>query len=188
MNNLSEQDYCQWAQEQAQRLAAGQTHRLDTTRLAQELRKLAQETEHQLQTRFGILLVDLLVWQYNYDFRSYPQKCRIETQRDDIQHLLYDNPGLKSRAPELFSAAYPDAIYEAALRTQHWFTEFHTDLWTMDDVLDEQFWPELWPESAREDGFNHLRKQPWFQQEILRAIDEWGYLPPETKPKYKKAI
>ncbi|UYM18671.1 hypothetical protein [Endozoicomonas euniceicola] len=43
---------------------------------------------------------------------------------------------------------------------------------TVDDVLDNQFWPELWPIHARQDGLDDLRKQPWFVQEIRRAIDK----------------
>ncbi len=56
---------------------------------------------------------------------------------------------------------------------------FHVGLWTLNEVMDNQFWPEQWPNAAKLDDMDNLRKQPWFVQEILRAMDEWGVeLPP----------
>ena len=38
---------------------------------------------------------------------------------------------------------------------------------------------EQWPNAAELDDMDNLGKQPWFVQEILRAMDEWGVeLPP----------
>ena len=186
MENLYETDFYRWAQQQTELLKAHRLGDLDRQYLAQELRLLAQEYEKELQKRFSVLLTDLLVWQFEYDFRSYPQKCRIRTQRDNIKALLSEHPSLGNIIPRVFSTAYEEAVYEAAIRTSHWFTDFHTGLWTVEDVLDEDFWPERWPEHAKEDDLDNLRKQPWFQQEILRALDERGLLTPP--PPTKKAL
>ena len=163
-------DFYRWTQQQVDLLKT-RPEAVDQHRLAHELRQLAQEAEHELQKRFAVLLTDLLVWQYEYDFRSYPQKCRIESQRSHIRDFLNKHPSITSIIPQLFSTAYDEAVYETALRTHYWFTDFHVGQWTVDDVLDNQFWPELWPIHAKQDGLNDLRKQPWFVQEIRRAID-----------------
>ena len=147
---------------------------------------MAQACEQELQKRFAVLLTDLLVWQYEYDFRSYPQKCRIECQRNNIRDFLEEHPSMQECVPRLFSAAYKEAVYEAAIRSNHWFDEFHAGLWTVDDVMNESFWPERWPVHAPADDLGNLRKQPWFQQEILRALDERSQMP-EPAP-LKKAL
>ena len=178
---LYESDYCLWIEQQLALLKERRFDQVDTDRLAHDLKALALEEEHQLQRRFQALLSDLLIWQYHYDFRSYPQKCRIETQRDHIRDMLEDMPGLVHCQQALFDAAYQEAVYEAAIRNYVWLPDnFHVGLWTLNEVMDNQFWPEQWPNAAKLDDMDNLRKQPWFVQEILRAMDEWGVeLPPK---------
>ena len=136
MDSLYHTDFYRWTQQQVDFLK----HRPDAVEketLAHELRQLAQAYEHRLQKLLAVLLTDLLVWQYEYDFRSYPQKCRIELQRDRIRDFLKQHPSLASAVPELFSAAYEEAVYEAAVRTDYPDTDFHTGQWTVDDVLSD---------------------------------------------------
>ncbi|MGI9282051.1 MAG: DUF29 domain-containing protein [Endozoicomonas sp.] len=185
MDNLYHTDYYRWATRQTELLKAGHLNSIDKDLLAAELRKLAQGYEQELQKRFAVLLTDLLVWQYEYDFRSYPQKCRIDTHRENIKKLLNEEPSLKNCIPKLFTAAYEEAVYEAAIRTAYWFTDFHTGLWSVEDVLNNNFWPELWPENAAQES-GGLRQQPWFRQEIQRALAEREELP--SSPPLKKAL
>ncbi|WP_252177165.1 DUF29 domain-containing protein [Endozoicomonas sp. 4G] len=144
---LYESDYCLWIEQQLALLKERRFDQIDAHWLAHNLKALATEEEHQLQRRFQALLSDLLIWQYHYDFRSYPQKCRVETQRDHIRDMLEYMPGLVHRQQALFDAAYKDAVYEAAIG----YAVLDTDMskkdfpencpWIFDQIMQEDWLP-----------------------------------------------
>ena len=57
-----------------------------------------------------------------------------------------DNPSLKSKVSEALEDAYGDAILAAARETGVTRSAFPTTcLWTFEQIMDEEFWPEASP-------------------------------------------
>ena len=62
--NLYEQDYLGWLEQQKQVLSTRNWEKLDSEHLFEELEGMSRSEHRQLQNRLIVLLVHLLKWQY----------------------------------------------------------------------------------------------------------------------------
>ena len=79
---------------------------LDWLNIAEEIESVGGNTRRELRNRLIRLLQHLLKWHYQPELRSRSWRATIRTQRQQIEDLLAENPSLRARLPELFSAAY----------------------------------------------------------------------------------
>ncbi len=70
---------------------------------------MGKQQRQELRDRLSILLAHLLKWEYQPQHRSRSWLATIRVQCRDIQHLLQDNPRLKSYFQEELSAAYENS-------------------------------------------------------------------------------
>ena len=68
-NALYEQDFYAWANEQAALLRAGRLSAADIEHIAEEIESMGKTEKRELVSRFAVLLLHLLKWQYQPSLR-----------------------------------------------------------------------------------------------------------------------
>lgn len=140
--SLHDQDFFAWTQQQAQFIKDKALDKLDLTYLFEEIESMGNQNKTELKNRLTVLLMHLLKWKYQPEFKGNSWFLTIANQRIDIKDLILDNPSLKHYLPDLFNAAYSRSILKASLETginKHVFPE-QPD-WTIEQVLDDEFFP-----------------------------------------------
>ena len=144
MSNLYDTDFYQWTQQQAAALAAGKAQDLDWTHLAEEIESLGRSERKELRSYLEGLLLHLLKWAYQPDYRGRSWRDSIEEDRERVPECIAESPSLRPLIPELLIQAYRPARRKAARQTRLNLQTFpETCPWTAEQVLDEDFWPEL---------------------------------------------
>ncbi|PZD73585.1 hypothetical protein C1752_02066 [Acaryochloris thomasi RCC1774] len=149
---LYEQDFVTWAETTAQLLQQRKFSNIELESLIEEIQDLARRDRRQLQSRLSELLLHLLKWQYQPEFRSYPQTENswnenswarsIDKQRDGIRDLLKDSPSLKALISESLDECYTRARKGAARETRKSIEVFPTLCpYQESQILDDNFWP-----------------------------------------------
>jgi hypothetical protein len=138
-----ERDFDAWAQQQAEALRAKRWEHLDVEHLAEEVEELRKTERRGVHSQLRLILSHLLKWRYQPDKRSESWRGTIANGRVLVQEALEDVPSLARELPTLYTSAYPRAWRDAAKETglpQATFPEACP--WTVEQVLDEDFWPE----------------------------------------------
>jgi hypothetical protein len=138
-------DFYAWTQHQAALLRAEKFQDLDITNIAEELESLGARDHRELRRRLQRLVTHLLKWQYQPARRQTGHSwwSTIRTQRQEIAELLEQSPSLRQTVPEALSARYALAREHASAQTRLPLGTFPaTCPWTVEQILDETFWPE----------------------------------------------
>jgi predicted DNA-binding ribbon-helix-helix protein len=110
-------DFYSWLMEQAAHLRARRWQALDCENLAEEIESLGREQFNKLESALRVLMMHMLKWDHQPEFRSRSWVLSIEAQRDELENVLADNPGLKPLIAEATARAYRSARIEAAKET-----------------------------------------------------------------------
>jgi hypothetical protein len=143
-----EQDFYAWTREQAAFLEARQFEGLDIANLVEEVTSLGISQKHALGSHLKNLIMHLLKWQYQPSGRQIGHSWRssIVNARDEIAALLDDSPSLRREVPSLLTRRYPSARLLAQNETGLPLGTFPaTCPWTLEQLLDLDFWPESTP-------------------------------------------
>ena len=136
-------DFYAWTQAQAAALRAKDVAALDLEHLAEEIDALGNEQRHAVRSHLRVLLWHLLKWAYQPDRRTPSWRTSIRNARAEITDRLDDYPSLQPHVPALLTAAYRPARGLAADETSLPLATFpEACLWTLAQVLHEDFWPE----------------------------------------------
>lgn len=140
-----DQDFYGWTQEQAALLRAGQLTELDVEHLIEEIESMGRSERRQLTSRFELLLMHLLKWQYQPDRREIDGKSWLKTMREQrrkIPKLIRDNPSLQPLLEACIQDAYEDARFAASDETGLLISVFpETCPYTLERILDLEFLP-----------------------------------------------
>jgi hypothetical protein len=112
-----EDDFYQWANEQAERLRRGEWSRLDALNLAEEIEDLGREIYNKLESAFRIILLHLLKWDHQPERRTRSWTVSVKVQRLEVERLLDRHHGLHPRVAEAIGDAYRLARIEASGET-----------------------------------------------------------------------
>lgn len=93
--SLYEQDFYAWTLQQAEVLRSGQWDLIDLENVVEEIESLGRWVRQELRNRLGVLLVHLLKWHYQPDAHSKSWFYTVREQRQELNHLLKENPSLK---------------------------------------------------------------------------------------------
>ena len=139
-----EEDFYAWTQYQAAQLRQVICAELDTLNLAEEIESLGKRDWKELRSRLNVLVMHLLKYQYQPNQRSGSWSSTIRTQRDEINTLLEQSPSLRRQVPVMLAERYETPRRNAADETALPVTTFPAVCpWTVAQILDEDFWPEM---------------------------------------------
>jgi hypothetical protein len=141
---LYEQDFYDWTQKTAALIRARTWDALDGEALAEEMESLGRSEKRELEHRLEVLVMHLLKWRYQPDYRtqSHSWYDTIREQRSQLARLLRDNPSLRPQVSTFLIESYPEARQRAIGETRLDTGLFPQDCpWTPEDVLDPGFWP-----------------------------------------------
>jgi hypothetical protein len=140
-------DYYAWINAQAALLREVKPEWLDWRNLAEEVDDLGRSEQRTLESHLEQLLIHLLKWRYQPRKRGGSWETSILNSRDHIEQLLGDSPSLKTRLDEALEHAYRRARREAGrqmkMDRRQWEAKLPAECeWTLEQVLDPDFWPE----------------------------------------------
>jgi len=142
---LYEQDFFAWSQTTAALIRTGKWNDLDREALAEEVESLGRSEKRELEHRLEVLVMHLLKWRYQPDYReqSHSWYDTIREQRSQLARLLRDNPSLRPQVPAFLTESYPEARRRAIGETRLHTGRFPPSCpWTPEQVLDAECWPE----------------------------------------------
>src|SRR6266850_647000 len=95
-----ERDFYSWLMEQARHVRDGRWDALDRENLAEEIESLGREQFNKLESALRVLMMHMLKWDHQPARRSRSWSLSIKAQRLELDDVLADNPGLRSRIDE----------------------------------------------------------------------------------------
>ena len=135
-------DFFAWSRQQAELLRAGKLALAAIEHIAEELDSMGRTEKRELIGRLSVLLLHLLKWRHQPDKRGPSWEASIRVQRNRLADHLDDNPSLKPLLPQALASAYRDAALEAVAETGLAGATFPRMCpWTVEQVLDGEFWP-----------------------------------------------
>ena len=137
-----DRDFYTWTFEQARLVREGRWDHVDRENVAEEIESLGREQFAKLRSAIRVLLLHMLKWDHQPEWRSRSWTLSIDAQRIEIEDVLEGNPGLKPRIGEAIERAYRKARVEAALETgldRRQFPEHCPYSW--DDITGREFAP-----------------------------------------------
>jgi hypothetical protein len=136
-------DFYAWTQAQAAALRTKDWPAMDLDHLAEEIHSLGIADEHAITRHLQRLLLHLLKWRYQPTHRTPSWRRSIRQARDAIADRIERSPSLRDYPARRMPLAYRRARRDAAEETGLPPATFpETCPWGLDQVLDEDFWPE----------------------------------------------
>ncbi|WNZ25224.1 DUF29 domain-containing protein [Leptolyngbya sp. NK1-12] len=141
--SLYETDYLQWIEITVEKLRQQDYAAIDWDNLIEEIADMGRSERKSLKSNVTIVLLHLLKWQYQPQFRSGSWKGSIVEHRQWIRDDLASSPSLKPYLHEIFSQCYIDATEQASAETGLPIASFPSESpYTLAQVLDAAFFPE----------------------------------------------
>ena len=143
-----ETDFAAWAQHQALMVELGQWEELDQDHLREELEALSRSEHSELESRLEVLITHLLKWQFDTASQNPRRLWRatIREQRHRLTRLLQRSPSLQPTLPAVLHQNYPHARLIALDETGLPDNTLPAPCpWTIQQVLDDHFLPEVMP-------------------------------------------
>jgi len=146
MSDLYDTDIALWAERQAgllRRRAAGELVNeadIDWLDVAEEIEDVGKSERREIESRLAIICAHLLKWQFQPGNRSNSWRGSIAEARVQIARVIRKSPSLKPYPAAELAEAYDDGRQVAEAETG--LTMPGECPWTIDQVLDRDFWPE----------------------------------------------
>jgi hypothetical protein len=145
-DNLYDQDFYAWTQQQGALLRSGKVQDLDLANLAEEIESLGRSERKELRSFLEGLVLHLLQWRYQPTYQGRSWRDSIDENRACIPEVLQETPSLRPQLPVLLQECYPRARRKAARQTRLPSETFPQACpWTLEQILDADFWPEERP-------------------------------------------
>lgn len=139
---LYETDYYQWLMETSYLLEEGKFSELDIPHLIDEIEAMGKSQKRAIESYLKVLLLHLLKWKYQADFRTGSWKGSIYNARKAIQKRLQESPSLKTYPAAVLEECYEIARYNAHLETGLSLDNFPEDSpFSLEQILEDNFLP-----------------------------------------------
>lgn len=137
-------DFALWSERQANALRRRANNEIDWGNVAAEIESLGKSDQREIRSRLAVICAHLLKLRFQPEARSNSWRSSIRENRDAIADLIEESPSLASYPATQLGGprgAYARARISAAEETGI------ADLpepcpWTIEQVLDPDFWPE----------------------------------------------
>lgn len=141
--NLYDRDFVGWIETTVEQLRAQNYADVDWTNLIEEIEDMSRRERKSLKSNLVVLLLHLLKWQYQPEYRSGSWRGSIREHRRRINDDLNDSPSLTPYLQAVLSSCYTSACEQAADETGLALQTFPIDCpYTPEQVLDPSFLPE----------------------------------------------
>lgn len=142
-DNNHDRDFYAWANEQAALLRAGKLEQADLEQIAEEIESMGKTEKRELVSRLTVLLLHLLKWRFQPEFRGVSWRLSVEEQRIQVTSHLADNPSLKALLKTAIADSYGLAVIGARRETGLDATAFPaTCPRSFDQMASDDFWPD----------------------------------------------
>jgi Domain of unknown function DUF29 len=135
-----ESDLYEWTKEQADALRRRAPNALDWDNLAEEIEALGTSQRGEIRSRLKVLLVHLLKWKYQPEWRRGSWRGSIREAGDQIDDVLDDNPSLRTYPADCLPKAYARARLKTLDQTGLLSLPEACPC-TIDEILDGDFLP-----------------------------------------------
>ncbi|QBQ56454.1 DUF29 domain-containing protein [Nitrosococcus wardiae] len=140
------QDYYAWTQETIEKLRQGKFSEVNMEDLIEELEEMGGSERNELENRLTVLLMHLLKWKYQPNYRGRSWQLILKEQRLKIKIRLKKSLSLKPRLSELGEDAYLVAVVAAARETgleeDVFPATFEETGWSWEQVQDMEYLPD----------------------------------------------
>ncbi len=141
--SLYENDFVRWVETTVEQLRNQDYASVDWANLIEEIEDMSKRERKSLKSNLIVILLHLLKWQYQSEFRSGSWKGSIREHRRRIKEDLKDSPSLIPYFQEIFADCYENAREQAADETGLSLETFPLNChYTPDLALDSEFLPE----------------------------------------------
>jgi hypothetical protein len=151
MSNLYDTDFVAWADEQATLLRERRFELLDLDNLIEEVEDLAGRHRDALESHLRVAMTHMLKLAYSHGSRDPAGSWQesIHNARKGVRRFLRKYPSLRTHLDSLSQEAYLDAAEDAHDELAR-YGDTHAPFpeacpWSVQQVLDEGFWPEATP-------------------------------------------
>lgn len=139
-------DFYAWTQAQAEALRTKDWPALDLDHLAEEIDSLGRSDRRAIAHQLERLLLHLLKWTRQPDQRARRGRSwrgSVRQARNAVVDLIEESPSLRDYPAQRLALAYQRARRQAHEQTDLPLATFpETCPWMLDQVLDEEWWPE----------------------------------------------
>jgi hypothetical protein len=136
-------DFHQWAYEQAELIRRRRFDALDAENVIEELESMGSEQRFALESSYRLLLGHLLKWSHQPSKRSRSWRLTIQRERSNAARRERRNPSLRAKANEIVDEIYPDARREAAIETGLPLDTFPAQCpFTLAQLRDDEYLPD----------------------------------------------
>jgi hypothetical protein len=115
--NLYEVDYLQWIETTVSKLRDRNYSDVDWENLSEEIEDMGRSERRSLESNLIVVLLYLLKWQYQPEYRSGSWAGSIIEHRRRIKKAIKESPSLKPYLEEIFSESYLEAVKQAKAET-----------------------------------------------------------------------
>jgi hypothetical protein len=151
---LHAQDLYAWTLTTAALIRTGTWEALDREVLAEEIESVGKRERREVGRQLQTLLSHLLQWCHRPAERVGSRRVPIRAARREIAAVLADSPSLRDQVPGMLLAGYMEARLDTSDATGLPLITFpETCPWTLEQVLDPEFWPEGETPLPRRMGF-----------------------------------
>jgi hypothetical protein len=141
---LYDTDFYLWIQMQTAALRAKDVAALDLEHLAEEIESLGKRDRRAVESYLEVILLHLLKLAYQSEQRRRSWEKSLLQARHRLAKLFCESPSLANQVPEFLDEGYPHTRRMAAVETGLSLSTFpETCPWAGEQVLDEDFWPEM---------------------------------------------
>lgn len=138
---LYDTDFFEWTVRQAAVLRRHAAPEIDWENAAEEIESLGKNERREVRDRLKVLVAELLKWAFQLKHRSRSWRSMIRTQRHDLEYVFDDSPSLRLFAAATLAECYADGRNDALGQTGL-FRLPEICPWTIEQILDSDFWPD----------------------------------------------
>ena len=143
LSTLYDEDFMLWLENNIDLLKNGKFNQLDLDNLIEELESMGKSNKKAMWSNLMILLMHLLKYKYQKDYRSNSWRFTIIEHRKRIKRDFKDSPSLRPYFNQIFTECYQDARDLASQETGLPLKTFPPECpFTQIEVLTEDFLPE----------------------------------------------
>ena len=144
MGMLYDTDIIAWSLQQAALLRERRWQELDLDNIVEEIEEVGRSYHRELAHRFSVLITHLLKWRYQQQFRGKSWQTTIEARRSKLARRLKKTPSLRHEMANdgWLRDVWGDAVDDARSETGLSDTFPDEPLWSIEEILDPQFYPD----------------------------------------------